>query len=437
MHASGRKPFAILIALVLMGLAANPAAAKLPKIGKKNKCAPFQASGSWQGYLHTDEGQQCALPNPVESMKDRDWMFLRFTDYQGPKLRLAIQQVNNRSGYHDVPIDGLEALMGTILFNTQRFVLVERQALGLVMDEQDLGVGDRFAKPTVAKIGVLQGAQYQIFADVVEWVPEKSKIGVGGGKNRYWHRKQAGGSFSKGQAEVAMNFRVVDAATSTVLNTVTTRAISKSWGIGGGGGARGGMFGKLGFSKSAPVSYAVQAAMAKAAYELVYFLTERPWRGAVMDVIDNVVMINAGSDQGIERNMMFTVLHKGRELTDPETGKSLGSRTEVIGTARVTAVEPAFSEAAIVDGCEGVKRGDRVELLADAATSKSRQAQVQRPAGLPEDNPNGRPQAINATPPEEGGTQGNPSIQRNGAASRVSEADTGTPEGSTRPVGDS
>ncbi len=118
-----------------------------------------------------------------------------------------------------------------------------------------------------------------------------------------------------------------------------------------------------------------------------------------MDVIDNIVVINAGSDQGIERNMMVTVLHKGREFTDPETGQSRGSRTEVIGTARITVVEPGFSEAAILDGCEGVKKGDRVEILDDSvARRQARSGRPPGPAPTPGDSPNQEPQAVRAAP---------------------------------------
>ncbi len=403
MNATGRKTLASLVLIGLLGLAASPAAAKFPKIGKKGGgCTPFQKSDAWQAYLHDDKGQECVMPQPVENASDREWMFLRFTEYRGPKPRLAIMRADNQSGYQDIPIDGLEGLLGTIIFNTQRFVLVERQRLSNALDEQDFGVGGRISEPTAAAIGKVQGAEYLIFTEVVEWAPEKSKIGGRGGKSRSWYRKGGAiaGSVSKSKAEVAINFRVVDAVTSTVLTTFTTRAVSKSWGIGGGGGKGGGLFGGLGFSKNAPISYAVQAAMAKATYKIAYFLTERPWRGSVMDVIDNVVMINAGSDQGIERNMIMTVLHKGRELIDPETGQSRGSRVEVIGTARVTAVEPGFSEAAIVDGCDGVTRGDRVEILSEAAAGTARSARHQSPSPSPVsgDNPNSKPQAITATP---------------------------------------
>ncbi len=404
MNVTGKKLSAILVLLVFVGLAAAPASAKFPKIGKKGGgCTPFQDNGAWQGYLHTDKGQDCALPEPIEKLSDREWMFLRFTDYRGPRPRLAIMPADNRSGYHDVPVDGLEDLLGTILFNTQRFVLVERQQLRSTLSEQDLRLSGRVAEPTAAAVGKVQGAEYLIFAAIVEWMPEKSKIGGGGGKQRRWYRKGTSGSVNRSQAEVAMSFRVVDAATSTVLHTMTTRATAKSWGLGAGlFGKIGGGFGDFGFSKSAPISYAVQAAMAKATYELAEFLTQRPWRGSVMEVIDNIVMINAGSDQGIERNMMMTVLHKGRELIDPETGQSRGSRTEVIGTARVTAVEPSFSEAAILDGCEGVKRGDRVEILSDAPAGRSRSARLQGSSPSPEESPHGGTQAIETTPPDGG-----------------------------------
>lgn len=364
-----RKILGIFMFLALVGLAGDPIDA-LPKIGKKKsgKCLPFNVTGTWQGYLHTEDGLDCGLPDPVEELKDRQWMALRFTDYQGPKPTVTVMEVDNRSGFQGVPLDGIESLLSATIFNTNRFVLVERLRVNRALAEQDFGASGRVSQPTAAAIGKVVGADYLIFASIVEWLPEKGKIGASGGKSRGWYRRnKIGASVNRSQAEVTMGFEIVDATTSTVLHSMTKRATAKSWGIGSSlFGKIGGAFGGLGMSKTAPISYAVQAAMAKATYELATFLTQRPWRGSVITVRDNILVINAGGDRGIERNMVLSILHKGEDLIDPETGLNIGASTEVIGTARITKVQPAFAEAAILDGCEGVKRGDRVEILQTA-----------------------------------------------------------------------
>ncbi|MCH7667512.1 MAG: hypothetical protein IH936_16490, partial [Acidobacteria bacterium] len=58
----------------------------------------------------------------------------------------------------------------------------------------------------------------------------------------------------------------------------------------------------------------------------------------------------------------LTALSTGEELIDPETCLNLGSESEVIGTLRITQVNERFSIARVIEGCEGLTSGDRVEL---------------------------------------------------------------------------
>ncbi len=146
-----------------------------------------------------------------------------------------------------------------------------------------------------------------------------------------------------------------------MLYTTTERATAGSWGFGLGG--LGGGFGGLGgFKKNAPMNYAVLSCIHKGIYRLAMWLKDRAWSGSVMKVAEERIYINAGSDKGIEMGMTLTVLSKGEELIDPETGLSKGAETEAIGSLMVTAVKEGYSIASIVQGCAGIKRGDLVEI---------------------------------------------------------------------------
>lgn len=354
-------------------MAAGTVEAKLPF--KKAPCVPFEASGEWQAFVLTAKGESCSVAQPIERMSDKHWMFLHFTEYSGPRIRLAVMPVENARGFQAVPVDALEDMLGTALFNTNRVELIEREELGSALAEQDFGRSGRVTQQTAAATGKVLGADYQIHASVIEWSPGVSKVGGGAGKGRGYFRRRVSGAFNKDKAEIAMSFKVVDSTTTAVLHSTTVRATAGGWGMNLSGLA-GNLCGPLvsgfgSFEKNSPVSYAVQAAMSKAVYQLAHWLKKRPWRGSVVRVEGNTLVLNAGSDKGIAPGMVVSVLHKGKEETDPETGLSMGARTRVIGTASVTTVDQRWSEAVILDGCKDVKRGDRIEMADGEAIARA------------------------------------------------------------------
>lgn len=157
---------------------------------------------------------------------------------------------------------------------------------------------------------------------------------------------------------MTITFTVADSSSGQVLHQLTERSTASEGGIklGFGWSGTGGM------DANAPISYAVQSCINKAAYRIAMELKDRPWRNSVVKVQNRDVWINAGSDRGMQVGMLLTALAKGEELIDPETGLSLGDQTEAVGIIQITTVQPAYSIATIVEGCDGLKAGDRVEL---------------------------------------------------------------------------
>lgn len=369
-----RLELALFLSIVTLAWSSSPATAK------KKEVSTFTPSGKWQAYFRDEEGSMKAVEEPREKYNDKEWMGLLFTDYFGPRLRLAVMAVENKTANRygnkapdnglellaaallnartgvEVPLSGIEELITTALFNTHRFDLIERKAVDAVIAEQDFGESGRVAEPTKATIGNIQGADYQIHVTINEWTPQKSSIGggIGGGK-------LGGVGVGKKKAEVAMSFRVIDSVSSQVLYSITERAEAGSWGV-GLVGAGGDGLGLGGMQKKAPIGNAVQACVNKAIYALAMWLKDRPWRGSVVQVSGDKVYVNAGSDAGITMGTEMDCLAKGEALVDPETGLPLGADLELIGSLKVTSVQEKFSIATILEGCTGLKEGDRVEL---------------------------------------------------------------------------
>jgi curli biogenesis system outer membrane secretion channel CsgG len=344
-------------------------------LGLGKKAPAYTPSGAWEGYFTNDKGVITGpVLQPPERNKDKDWMFLRFTDYSGPKIRVAVMKVDNKTAtaqaaadteavavtnnLAQVPVSSIEEMVATAVFNTNRFELVERKEAEKILEEQDLGASGRAKKSTAPKTGQIVGADYMIFASVNEWTPVKSRGGGAAGS-------KAGPlgllGVQKSEAEVAMSFRVVDAATSKLLFSTLERATAGSWGIGLGGvsGNEGGAFA---FQKASPIGYAVQSCLNKGVYKLAMWLKDRPWRGAVVKVDGQRVYVNAGINSGFTTGVELVVISQGKELFDPISGESLGKETAVIGILRLTDVQEKYSIAEIVEGCKGLKVGDQVEL---------------------------------------------------------------------------
>jgi hypothetical protein len=342
-----------LAAAMLLTLGVAPVEAKI--FGKKKEkekekeFVTFVPGAAWEAYIHDGEGRDRTLVQPVEQNDDQDWMFLKFTDYKGPRSRLAILRVENKAansgsedddddGHAEVPLQQIEEIFTTSLFNTNRFTLIERKRIQAAIAEQDVGSTDRINAASAVKVGKLLGADYLIIVAVNEWTPKKSGFGVAG--------------IGQSTAEVALSLRVINAASGELAFSGTERATA----------------GSLNFvvgHKEAPINYSLQACLNKGAYRLANSLKVQPWRGSVADIKGNKVYINAGSNRGIETGMKLTALSKGEAVIDPETHMPLGNDTEAIGTLMVTTVNETFSIAAISQGCKGLKKGDQVEIAAE------------------------------------------------------------------------
>ena len=384
------KAQVLILAFALLGTTSADAFLGKKKDKKRQEKAEkilaenYFPDAGWEAYFKDDTGRTKPMLMPAEVNPDKDWLGLVFTPYEGPKTSLAVMSVENktahaaevietaqqvrsaivgaiigRKGLVEIPVGAIEELMTTALFNSSRFELIERKALGRVFAEQDLGATDRVAQESAARLGQVQGADYLILAAVNEWTPKKSRRGAAGALPGPLGAVAGG----KSKAEVAMSFRIVDAASAQVLFATTERATAGSWAIGLAG--LGPISGLAGMEKKSPVNYALMSCINKGVYKLAMWLSERPWRGSIAALDGDQLYINAGSDRGIHRGMMLSVVHKGKEITDPETGLVLGSRTEVIGTAKITSVDEKLSVATIIDGCDGAKRGDIVELIAE------------------------------------------------------------------------
>lgn len=133
--------------------------------------------------------------------------------WNGPQKRIAVSAFEYRAseGAGDVG-GGMTDMLTNALFNSGRFIVLERERLNEVTAEQDRADSGRFKKQTMAPKGELEGAELLIRGSVTEFEPncKGGSVLVASGK----------------VACMAINIRIIDAATGRVVNATTVEGTS-------------------------------------------------------------------------------------------------------------------------------------------------------------------------------------------------------------------
>lgn len=105
-------------------------------------------------------------------------------DALGPKARVAVTRFENKSAKGSSEIgEGMAEMLGHALFATNRFIVLERQAIGDVLVEQDFGASGRVRQETAARIGEIEGADILVMGTITEFEPGSAGAAAGGEKS--------------------------------------------------------------------------------------------------------------------------------------------------------------------------------------------------------------------------------------------------------------
>jgi curli biogenesis system outer membrane secretion channel CsgG len=188
--------------------------------------------------------------------------------YNGPKARIAVAQFKDKTGkgwWTGEIGDGMADQLTTALFNTNRYIVLERQTLKDVMSEQDLGASGRIRKDTAAPIGQIEGAELLVVGAVTEF--EGNASGAQGGLGGFGGRVLGGlmGGFKK--SHMAIDLRVIDTKTSRVLAATSVEGEATDMNLGGllgGYGSAGALAGGLSGWKNTPTEKALRVCIKEA-----------------------------------------------------------------------------------------------------------------------------------------------------------------------------
>jgi hypothetical protein len=178
---------ATLAAVAVLGLACGSLGTKSP--GKKQEqfisCIRHKA---WMAYFRDEKGRVAPVRDTLNTDNDEDWIGLQFTEYDGPRIRLGVLKVINKSaqaeespGYAkiEVPVAGIQEMLTVALYNTRRFDVIEQKRIEEVLAQQKRKDVAEPSPTSIVNVGKVLGAQYLVYGTVNEWSPERASRNVG------------------------------------------------------------------------------------------------------------------------------------------------------------------------------------------------------------------------------------------------------------------
>jgi len=281
-------------------------------------------------------------------------------EYHGIKHAVGVVDFDNDAGYRSQWELGynMSILLESALFDTNRFVLVERENLGVILDEQDLASSGRTSKASsVAQTGKLRSAKYIATGAMTE--VEHNESGGGGGFNIKGIR--VGGS--KADAKITIIAKLIDSTTGEIVakKRITGEAGRAKLNFGINKGSFRGDIG--GFAKT-PLGEAAQDCINQAAKFFAIQMEEIPATGTVVMVKDERVIINRGEQYNFREGMVLAMTEEGEDLIDPETGEILEkAEGKEIGTIRISKATEKVSYCDVISGETNPARGTVVQVV--------------------------------------------------------------------------
>lgn len=247
------------------------------------------------------------IETPTQNVKE-DGMTL--------KRKVAIGRFSNETQYakgifYDKENDpmGKQALdiLSAKLANSGKFILLERSDLASLLEECQK---NKSAASTI-------GADYMIIGSITEY-----------------GRKDTGksGIFSSQKTqtvEAAVAIRLVDVSTGLIIYSDEAKGTAElttktTMGVGG----------KAGFDATLS-DKAISEAIGQLVENIINKCTNNAWKTYFLSYDTDAILIAGGKSQGIKEGMTFTIMTKGKQVKNPQTGIMITLPGKNVGTAKV------------------------------------------------------------------------------------------------------
>ena len=279
--------------------------------------------------------------------------------YAQLKKRVAVFNFENKTkqGWHwwdgRGPGDGMADMLTTELVKSGKYVVIERQEISRIIEEQRMGQSGLITAESAAQVGKLLGVELVIIGALTEYGMTKGGTGVRVKGIRVGVKSQ--------KATVGIDVRMINTSTGVILAAENVRKESTSRGL------------RLstpqgGFDNRKDFDSSVVGKATRSCIDVIMEMIEKqmekvPWEGKIILVQGSTIYIKPGSDGGVNVGDSFTIYAPGQVLKDPDTGLVLGTVESKIGTIQVSSMLPNGKAgiANIVSG-SGFEKGQYVRL---------------------------------------------------------------------------
>ncbi|MBN2355845.1 hypothetical protein JXO59_07015 [candidate division KSB1 bacterium] len=254
-----------------------------------------------------------------------------------PKIAVLSLEAKNVS---QETADAVADILSTELFNSQRFQVIERQAMLRVLEEQKLQMTGVTDMTQAVEIGKVLNVQ---------------KIMIG--------------SVSKLGSTYIINTRLVDVKTGALELAQNAKSTTGEAGL------------------TTAISDLVRNLAQKVAVE-----------GSIIKIDGQDVLIDLGKNHGLFDRQELAVVREGEAITDL-SGKVLGRSEDVIGSLRVVSAKPDYSETQVASSKTSFRLGDKVRVVSGTVKVDQPEQPPPQRTRRPVTIPRQKPKETKAEPP--------------------------------------
>ncbi len=239
------------------------------------------------------------------------------TSIEAQENKLVLEHSANADlGFETEPCPGFTGLLIDKLMQNDRFIVVERKEINKLLREQDFGRNGRVLPQTAAKLRRIRGVELMITGEVAQLKP-------------------AGNDDADHQSIVAF-LRIYDVETGEIIASKGVKAGS------------------------------VLEAVEQAAEQISEGIEDKAWSIKISEVRGgDVVILNAGRNDGVHKYDRFEIISLGGEIVDPDEGTLLDEEKTRQGVIEIFEVHPRYSKGQMLIRREGgrFKRGDLAHYI--------------------------------------------------------------------------
>lgn len=220
-------------------------------------------------------------------------------------------------------VEAMDRHLISAITSSRKFTIVGRQDLKAILDEQDLGQSGIVNQDTAAQLGEVKGAKYKLVT-VVDHFQEETARAVFNENEKLKRRFQ-----------VSAQATIYDTSTGEVLDASNIQ-VEKVDVI----SIDPGTSNQIGGRTDELMPLVTRELAEKTSARLIDVL----FPAKIIDVEATTITINRGEGFFAQGDVV-TIFSQGKTVVDPDTGEKMAIKGKVIGTARITSVEPTNAQA--------------------------------------------------------------------------------------------